>query len=127
MSDYAALLRELQALEQIQTQLTEVSKRQDAARKAETVTLRRELAKQLGVLGDVGRAALAKPADAEFYNEYRQRLSAMRTAIALHQSEWPAVTLDEAPAAYLQSVQRVLKARQEFTVWAIAELKRRPK
>ncbi|NJS13266.1 MAG: hypothetical protein HC788_00195 [Sphingopyxis sp.] len=122
MSDYDALLRELQILEQIQTRLAHMATRQDNARKAETVALRRELSKQIGILGEAGRATLGQSADAEFYDEYRKRLSAMRTAIALHQSEWPAISLDETAEGYRLSVQRVLKARENFTPWAIAKV-----
>jgi hypothetical protein len=122
MSDYKALLRELRTLEQIQTELTQLSTRHDAARKAETVKLRRQLAHQLGVLGNLGTAVLSVEADKQLYEAYRSRLSVMRSAIALHQAEWPAVTLDDAPQEYHLSAQRVLKAKQEFTPWAIATI-----
>jgi hypothetical protein len=125
LSDLATLLRELRTLEQIQAALAQLSRRQDEARKAETVVLRRQLAQQLGILGEAGRTALSSPDDQQLYSDYRQRLSAMRTAIALHQSEWPAVSLDNAPEAYHVSAQRVLKAAQDFTPWAIAQVSAR--
>jgi hypothetical protein len=119
MADYKALLAELRTLERIQADLTQLAGRQDNARKAETVELRRQLAHQIGVLSELGRLTLNAPSDQDVYTDFRTRLSAMRSAIALHQAEWPAVALDTAPEEYLRSAQRVLKAKEAFTPWAI--------
>jgi hypothetical protein len=119
MTDFKLLLSELRTLERIQADLTQLAGRYDEARKGQTVDLRRQLAHQMGVLSELGRQTLSAPADQELYADFRTRLSAMRNAIALHQAEWPAVALDQAPQEYLQSAQRVLKAKEAFTPWAI--------
>jgi hypothetical protein len=116
MTDLAILQRELKAMNHIQEQLTAIAQRRDQERKIEMVKLRRMLADQIGVVAQAGRTALP---DQDVHNEFRSRLSVMRSAIALHQAEWPAVKLDNAPEEYSRSAKRVQKARDDFLGWVL--------
>jgi len=104
-------------IESIQAELKRATSRTDHERKLEVVNLRRTLAIELGRLGEAFRDSpfTADPAKAF---EFRTRFSAMRSALALHQSQWPAVKLDQPTPEYFRSVESVRRTSGEFIEWA---------
>ena len=122
MSDPGSLAALIDQFENIQAALRAATGRTDHERKLEIVNLRRALAMVVGRLSDAaGREQWfrASPAAAA---EFRARISAMRSALALHQSQWPAVTLDDVTPAYRVSTDAVRAASEHFIGWTKAQL-----
>ena len=116
MSDFARLLKELDALEGVQGELAGIATRTDDARKHELIKLRRKLAAQIGEVGTVADAIFAN-ADTTIKQAYRDRLSEMRSAAARHQANWPAVRLGEDLEQFHASARDVRQANKEFIAW----------
>ena len=118
----SALIGEIAKLKQIQQSLSAAANRTDAERKMETVALRRLLAVQVGIVGKAAEQDFLPNADAELAREFRQLISAMRRAIALHQANFPAVRMDEQSNEYHDSVKDVRTANANFFKWANVHL-----
>jgi hypothetical protein len=114
----------LTELEAIQGKNTAIAQTGDPAWKREFIGLRREFQERL--------AGLAKAADqcVEFKQrpdvaaELRQRWSNLRSAVAHHQANWPAVDLDLKDRAYAESIRDIrttFSAYVQFARQAIAE------
>jgi hypothetical protein len=116
MSDFARLLKELDALEAVQAELAGIATRTDDARKHDLIKLRRKLAVQIGEVGAVADAIFAN-ADASIKQAYRDRFSEMRSAAARHQTNWPAVRLGEDIEQFHASARGVRQANKEFIAW----------
>ncbi|TPG16417.1 hypothetical protein EAH87_14380 [Sphingomonas koreensis] len=111
---------ELDALEAIQALLAAIAVRTDPERRHELVQLRKRLAGQIMAVGDACECLFAS--DALGLAEFRRRYSAMRSATALHQAEWPAVRLGEVDDLYRQSALRARQANGVFANWLRARL-----
>lgn len=87
------------------------------------VDLRRQLSE---VIGDAGRAGHAEwPSEsAQLMTSYRQHVSELRSRVALHQAEWPAVRLgtDDDHIAYRQSAVAVQDETAKFIKWVRAHV-----
>jgi hypothetical protein len=126
MSDFALLLKELNALEAVQAELAGIATRTDDARKHDMIQLRRKLAAQIGQVGTVADTIFAN-ADVAIKQAYRDHFSRMRSAAAQHQANWPAVRLGEDIDQYQASAKGVRQANKEFVAWtrdAIAQLQK---
>jgi hypothetical protein len=111
---------ELAALQDIQDSLASIAHRTDPERRFELVQLRKRLAKQIAVVGSACERLFATQADRQA--EFRRLYSAMRSATALHQAEWPAVRLNEVDHLYRESASRAREANQIFASWLAAQL-----
>ena len=60
---------------------------------------------------------LASLQDADLSQAYRAKFSRMRSAAAIHQANWPAVTLGDDPEKYQQSANGVREANRNFIDW----------
>ena len=116
MSDFARLLKELDALEAVQAELASIATRTDDARKHELIKLRRKLAVQIGEVGTVADTIFAN-VDGALKQAYRDRFSEMRSAAARHQANWPAVRLGEDLEQFHASARDVRQANKEFIAW----------
>lgn len=116
-ADLRRLLRVIDELDAVQEAISVAARSDGSERKGEIVQLRRKLAEHIATVGTFADAALAKD-DGALLAEFRTRLSKMRTEVALHQANWPAVSLDEAPAEYEKSAAGVGRARRAFMSWA---------
>jgi len=90
--------------------------RGDEAKRA-LVRDRRLLAEHLGLLGPLIEQDEALATDAETQREMSRTFAAMRYALALHQADWPVVRIDDDPAAYHVSAQRVRIKSAVFWRW----------
>lgn len=123
MGSSAALLQEIAVMERIQAEIAAVTGRSDQERKHELVKLRRLLSEQIGRVSVAGEAIFGDAVAPHLTAEYRARLSAMRSAIALHQANWPAVSLDSADAGFTRSVLAARSAKDAFISWTRGALK----
>ena len=115
MIDCASALRALDELEKIQADLGRISERTDDARRRDLVQLRRAASAQIALIGQLAEPLFADaPAD---HAEFRRLFSSMRSAVALHQAEWPAVRLDTGDEQFQRSSQNVRTANRTFVVW----------
>ncbi|WP_298672434.1 hypothetical protein [uncultured Sphingomonas sp.] len=112
----------LAEMERIMDDLHDISRRRDEARKSDLVRLRRSLADQMGVIAGAAAQSARLLGDEALAREFRRRFSAVRSAVALHQATWPAVTIDEGGAPYRESAIAVRQTNEAFLGWMRATL-----
>lgn len=117
-SDLTLIGRELNALENIQADLAAVATRTDDRRRHDLIDLRQKLSQQIAQIGKLADAVFASVQDPDMVRIYRAKFSAMRSAAALHQADWPAVRLGESVEAYRKSAARVREANRDFILLA---------
>jgi hypothetical protein len=123
--DFALLGRELKILENIQVELAASAVRTDDRRRHDLIRLRRNLSQQIAKVGELADPIFASAQDPSVARTYRAKFSGMRSAAAIHQSNWPAVRLGESVEEFQQSALGVRKANREFIEWvrdALAQL-----
>jgi hypothetical protein len=116
MRDTEAILGAVARLEQVQADLAAISSRDDDRRRHDLIELRRSLSLHIAEVGRIADPHFADTAP-EIAQTYRSRFSAMRSAAAMHQAEWPAVRLDQADASYRASALAVRDANRAFVAW----------
>jgi hypothetical protein len=113
--------RELSALivklEDILGKIEAIAQRDDEQRKYDLVNFRRTLAETIGQLSEVGRRLSTALGDRDLDEGFRSRLNRMRHAVALHQSNFPATSIDGLSANYKASVQNMKTTNREFIDW----------
>ena len=102
--------------------VSDVGIRRDDNRKQALVTARRRLAEEVGKIGPLIEQdeELAKAPDKQ--RELARIFSSMRSALAQHQADWPAVTIDDDPEAYRASSLRVRDKSDAFWTWCKTHL-----
>lgn len=108
-------------------QLTSLAAIETGDSRRALVDLRRELAIAMHTLEQVGPpevAASRLPTAEAVAEEFRQRFAQMRSRIAMHQTKWPAVLLDQALVEYRASAREMHKSIDEFLAWADALVRR---
>ncbi|MDB5708143.1 MAG: hypothetical protein JWL96_213 [Sphingomonas bacterium] len=113
---------DLNTLEGIQADLATIATRDDAQRRHDLIQLRRDLAAQIANIGKVADPYFASLPDPGLYLAFRERFSRMRSAAAIHQASWPAVTLGDDPGQYQKSANSVREANHMFINWMRAQL-----
>ena len=119
MDSLQAFSDALAELERILTAMAEMSKRTDEAWKKEFIEMRRQLQLQLTALTAAAADCNQIRGNPEAAAKLREGWTKMRSALALHQASWPAVRIDRADPAYLESVNKT-----RTTNWAFVELAR---
>lgn len=114
---YAALLAEINKLEQLLGDIERVNSRGDQERKRELIGLRRLMSTQIGTVRATGDAAFPTTDATALAVDYRARFSAMVRAIALHQANWPAVKMDEKGDGYRASASATDARIHDFITW----------
>lgn len=79
----ARMSAELDAFGVLSRKLSEISRRDDAGRRMDLVNLRRELALRIGTIGTTAQDLFKLEASHPSENEFRQRLSSVRHAVAM--------------------------------------------
>lgn len=103
--------------ERMVANLREIASRQDEDRRADLVRLRRGLASHIQVIREAGAAAFGTAFDDPLAREFRSRLSTVQSAIATHQANWPAVSIDRSNADFLKSSAHVAQTNRAFIEW----------
>lgn len=88
---------------------------QSVEARREIVALRRQLFNAFAALGPAYRSGGSGGGTSD--QEFDGRLAAVRHAIALHQSSWPAVLLDERTPEYLASADAVRGQIRDILDW----------
>ena len=109
----------LAELERILTSMAEMSKRTDDAWKKEFIDMRRQLQLQLTSVASAADQCAQIRSNPEAAAKLREGWTKMRSALALHQANWPAVKIDRADPAYVDSV-----TKTRATNWGFVELAR---
>lgn len=109
-------------LQQILDDLYQISNRGDAERKLDLVQLRRQLSHQMQAIGDAVQTCPIFLRSPDLVREFREQFSLTRSAIALHQATWPAVSVDAGLDGYRQSAAKVRATNLQFLRWLEAVL-----
>ena len=109
----------LSELERMLKAMAEMSKRTDATWKREFIEMRRRLQVQLSLVATTAQECDRIKGDPKALGQLRESMARMRSNLALHQANWPAVAIDPTNFDYTESVR---KARE--TNWAFVELAR---
>ena len=126
MTALEELTRAFDEFERIQSDITVIGSQPVEGWQKRLVEQRRTLQANIVRLREAGVACDGGRVAGKALAEYQQALSAMRTAMALHQAQWPAVTIDQENPDYQQSQLAVRKATGHFRTIAkqlIADLK----
>jgi len=122
MIDKRAIAQALDGLEALHAEIAAITARTDENRKRELVEKRRALSTQLGTVAALADGAIMATGDAELTLAYRSRLSNLRSKMAMHQADWPAVRLGEGGEAFRASARRMREANRDFIAWMRAAL-----
>jgi len=96
--------------------------RNDPGRKAELVAARRRFG---DLVPAISKAIDEEPrlrADPDLAHAFRERFSAMRSKVAIHQAKWPAVLIDTANDEFIASATAVRENNRAFATWALGVL-----
>jgi hypothetical protein len=97
--------------------------RRDGSRKADLVAARRRFGDHVLVITKAIDQDPRMRSDADLAREFRERFSAMRSKVAIHQAKWPAVLLDTANDEFIASAAAVRESNRTFAAWALGVLK----
>jgi hypothetical protein len=97
-----------------------MSKRTDPAWKKEFIEMRRQLQVQLTAVAAAADRCNQIKSNPEAASQLREGWTKMRSALALHQANWPAVRIDRENPGYIDSV-----SKTRTTNWAFVELARK--
>ena len=99
--------------------MAEMSKRTDPAWKREFIDMRRQLQLQLTAVVTAADQCGEIKRQPEAATKLREGWTRMRSSLALHQANWPAVRIDREHPGYIDSV-----SKTRATNWAFVELAR---
>lgn len=110
MSAWQELSERFSDFERTQNRIVANSAATDADWRRTLISLRRQLQDSLVGMRMALRACEVAGADAAGCRDLARALSEMRSLLALHQAQWPAVAIDTADAAYRRSAQDLGRA-----------------
>lgn len=114
MSAWRELSEHFSDFERTQNRIVTNSAATDADWRRTLVGLRQQLQDSVVGMRTALRACEIAGADAVACRDFASALSEMRSVLALHQAQWPAVAIDTADAAYQRSVQDLRHKGSEF-------------
>jgi hypothetical protein len=117
VTDLASVQNALEMLAAVQEDLAVIATRSDDRRKNDLIVLRRQLALKIAEVGRIVEPVINGIGDPDLLRTYREKLSRMRSAAAMHQANWPAVKLGEQPEEYNASAVAVRDANRDFVAW----------
>lgn len=113
-----AMLDHLDDLIQLEQSVALIEALGEKERKHSLIRLRRSFVTTLGhILQEAGSDPRLNNSSG-LASEFHRRFSALRSIVALHQAEWPAVASDIESAEYRASAVKVSAANIEFARWA---------
>lgn len=107
MSAWLTLKNHYAAFEAIQRDIVDNSASKKPAWKSQLIQLRRDLQNQLAQIREALKTCEAAGADAVSCRALASEISKLRSAIASHQADWPAVIIDVDSPAYKASLARL--------------------
>lgn len=122
MNKLSAWSNAVTALETTCNELANLGSRLDNRRPQDLIALRRQLSAQLAGVNDLSETLFRASGRTDVHAEYRSRYSAMRSAIAYHQANWPATTMNAEQNKYFASARSVTSSCQEFIKWLRTEM-----
>ena len=114
MSDLTAFRDGVSELERIQAKMAGLSKCDEADWRRGLIDLRRQLQSQISRVATVAKDCDRLVSDQRLASQVRDALSHMRSTLALHQADWPAVAIDPESLDYRMSVESVRTANRAF-------------
>lgn len=102
------------AFQAIQRDILNNSAASDANWKLTLISLRRDLQNRLGLMREALKACETRGADPERCRTLDHELSKLRSAIAGHQADWPAVIIDVENPAYKESLAKLRDVSAAF-------------
>ena len=108
----------LAELQRIQMSLAALSGGGGDAWKQDLIDLRRQLAAQIGLVGQLAEGCEGLRRSEAQGRSFWDLLAKMRTTVALHQARWPAVAIRQDDPAYQQSISAVRTANRAFVAMA---------
>ena len=99
-------------LGEVAARLQELAKEKPEGWKKEYVELRRLLHLRMDVAADRGEAVFRTGAAQEHAPAFREALRKLRHALALHQANWPVITISPENPEYRASMLDVMQAHQ---------------
>lgn len=118
MSAWQELKRSFGDFERTQSRIVTNSAGLDADWRRSLIGLRSQLQDHLVGMRTALRACEGAGADAAACSDFARALSDMRSVLALHQAQWPAVAIDTADAAYQRSTDELRRASTGFRATA---------
>jgi hypothetical protein len=115
--EYSVLVAEIDRLEEILGDIEGILKRADKERQRELIGLRRLLSAQMAIVRVAGEGVFSPADSAALATDYRARFSTLARALALHQADWPAVTINDGDSGYLKSANAVARQIHDFVDW----------
>lgn len=101
-------------LDEVATRLQQLAREKPEGWKKEYVELRRLLHLRMDVAADRGEAVFRTGAAHEHAPAFREALRKMRHALALHQANWPVITISPDNPDYQASMLDVVRAHQNL-------------
>lgn len=101
-------------LERILTAMADTSRRTDPNWKREFIEMRRQLQLKLTAVATAADRCEKIKIDTKAAAELREGWTRMRSALALHQANWPAVRIDRADPGYVDSVRKTRATNGAF-------------
>jgi len=96
--------------------------RNDPGRKADLVAARRRFGDLVPVITKAIDNEPRLRANPDLARDFRERFSAMRSKVAIHQAKWPAVLIDTASDDFIASATAVRENNRNFAAWALGVL-----
>lgn len=118
MSAWQELKRSFDDFERTQSRIVTNNAALDADWRRSLIALRGQLQDNLVAMRTALRACEEAGADAAACSDFSRGLSAMRSVLALHQAQWPAVAIDMADKAYQRSIEELRQASTGFRTTA---------
>jgi hypothetical protein len=114
LDDLQAFREAVAELERVQAAMADVTNSGGENWKREFIDLRRQLQAQIGQVARAASACRGLATSDVLARDIQEALSRMRTAVALHQANWPAVSIDPADPGYIKSSASVRAANRAF-------------
>ena len=111
------MIRRFFQLGEIYQRLVDIRMRKDPERKRDLVIARRLLSEELGALESYVRENRGVIENSVIEQDFRKRLSHLRSTISYHQASWPAVRIDEDPGGYRLTSIEFSDIFREFLEW----------
>jgi hypothetical protein len=114
----------LTAFEHAEAEMLRTMKRTDAAWQKDYIQLRRQLQAHLTAAGVAARRCPEINGNPAVASRFDETLARLRSALAVHQTNWPAISIDLKDPVYRESVRKVRAASLAFTTLAREILER---
>lgn len=114
MSDLEAFRESVSELQRVQVALGGIDKDNGHDWRREFIDLRRKLQLQISNVATAANGSRRLSGDDGLAREVKSALSRMRSTLALHQANWPAVAIDGDNPAYVRSTASVRDANKAF-------------